>query len=292
MNDSIQFIISGITIGSIYAIVALGFVTIYSVTKVINLAQGEFVMLGGMTMFSLVSLGVPYFLAFLLTIIIVVAIGWLLEMTIIRRAKGADALSLIILTIGVAIFIRGLAGMIWGKDSVRVDSFTGDKPLNVLGASITPQSIWVMVFMVAIVAGLYFLIEKTMIGKAFRACSVNPTAAKLMAISPKRMSSFSFALSAGFGALAGLVIAPIIFPSYDMGMMLGIKGFSASILGGLGSAPGAVIGGLLLGLVESLGAGYLSSGMKDAIAFGVVLMILLIRPYGLLGEKNVNKGGL
>lgn len=292
MNDSIQFLISGITIGSIYAIVALGFVTIYSVTKVINLAQGEFVMLGGMTMFSLISLGLPYIVAFLLTIVIVVAIGWLLELTIIRRAKGADALSLIILTIGAAIFIRGVAGMVWGKDSVRVDSFTGDKPLSVLGASVTPQSIWVMVFMLAIVAGLYFLIEKTMIGKAFRACSVNPVAAKLMAISPKKMSSFSFALSAGFGALAGLVIAPIIFPSYDMGMMLGIKGFSASILGGLGSAPGAVIGGLLLGLIESLGAGYISSGMKDAIAFGVVLMILLIRPYGLLGEKNVNKGGL
>jgi branched-chain amino acid transport system permease protein len=106
------------------------------------------------------------------------------------------------------------------------------------------------------------------------------------------MASFSFTLSAGLGALAGLVIAPILFPSYDMGMMLGIKGFSASILGGLGSAPGAVVGGLLLGLIESLGAGYISSGMKDAIAFGVVLLILLIRPFGLLGEKNVGKGGL
>jgi branched-chain amino acid transport system permease protein len=292
MNDSIQFIVSGITIGSIYAIVALGFVTIYSVTKVINLAQGEFVMLGGMTMFSLINLGLPYYMAFIFTILIVVGIGWLLEFLIIRRAKGADPLSLIILTIGTAIFIRGIAGMIWGKNAVRVDSFTSDKPIQLFGASITPQSIWVMVFMVAIVAGLYFLIEKTMIGKAFRACSVNPEAAKLMAISPQKMSSFSFALSAAFGALAGLVIAPIIFPSYDMGMMLGIKGFSASILGGLGSAPGAVVGGLLLGLIEALGAGYISSGMKDAIAFGVVLMILLIRPFGLLGERNVHKGGL
>lgn len=292
MTDSIQFLISGLTIGSIYAIVALGFVTIYSVTKVINLAQGEFVMLGGMTMFSLISLGLPYFVSFLLTIVIVVAIGWLLEFMIIRKAKGADPLSLIILTIGTAIFIRGIAGMVWGKNAVKVDSFTSDKPISVMGASITPQSIWVMVFMLAVVVILYILIEKTMIGKAFRACSVNPIAARLMAISPKKMSSFSFALSAGFGALAGLVIAPILFPSYDMGIMLGIKGFSASILGGLGSAPGAVIGGLLLGVIESFGAGYISSGMKDAIAFGVVLMLLLIRPYGLLGEKNVGKGGL
>ncbi|WP_335869121.1 branched-chain amino acid ABC transporter permease [Bacillus sp. 2205SS5-2] len=292
MNDSIQFLISGLTIGSIYAIVALGFVTIYSVTKVINLAQGEFVMLGGMTMFSLLNAGIPYLFSFLLTILIVVVIGWLLELLIIRKAKGADPLSLIILTIGTAIFIRGIAGIVWGKNSVKVESFTSDKPINVMGASITPQSIWVMVFMLLIVAGLYFLIERTMLGKAFRACSTNVVAARLMAISPKKMSSFSFALSAGLGALAGLVIAPIMFPSYDMGMMLGIKGFSASILGGLGSAPGAVVGGLLLGLIESLGAGYISSGMKDAIAFGVVLMILLIRPYGLLGERNIRKGGL
>jgi branched-chain amino acid transport system permease protein len=292
MNDSIQFIISGLTIGSIYAIVALGFVTIYSVTKVINLAQGEFVMLGGMVMFSLVNFGLPYILAFFLTIMIVMIIGWLLEFIVIRRAKGADPLSLIILTIGTAIFIEGTAGIIWGKNSVKVDSFTGDEPVRIFGAAITPQSIWVMVFMVMVVFILYFLIERTMLGKAFRACSVNPVAARLMAISPKKMASFSFTLSAGLGALAGLVIAPILFPSYDMGMMLGIKGFSASILGGLGSAPGAVVGGLLLGLIESLGAGYISSGMKDAIAFGVVLLILLIRPFGLLGEKNVGKGGL
>ncbi len=292
MSESLQYLISGLTIGSIYAIVALGFVTIYSVTKVINLAQGEFVMLGGMTMFSLVGAGLPYYLSFILTILIVVTIGWLFELIIIRRAKGADALSLIILTIGAAIFMRGIASMIWGKDSIKVEPFTNDEPINIAGAYITPQSVWVMVFMLVIVAILYVLMNKTMIGKAFRACSVNPLAARLMAISPKKMSSFSFALSAGLGALAGLVIAPILFPSYDMGIMLGIKGFSASILGGLGSAPGAVFGGLLLGVIESLGAGYISSGMKDAIAFGFVLMILLIRPYGLLGEKNVGKGGL
>ncbi|GGC99444.1 branched-chain amino acid ABC transporter permease [Thalassobacillus devorans] len=292
MADSVQFLISGLTIGSIYAIVALGFVTIYSVTKVINLAQGEFVMLGGMIMFSLLKLGIPYLIAFLTTIAIVIMIGWLLERTIVRKAKGADALSLIILTIGAAIFIRGIASMVWGKGSVKVDSFASNEPVYVMGATITPQSIWVMVFMLAIVAGLFLLIEKTMLGKAFRACSVNPVAARLMAVSPKKMSSFSFALSAGLGALAGLVIAPIIFPAYDMGVMLGIKGFSATILGGLGSAPGAVLGGLLLGVIESLGAGFISSGMKDAIAFGFVLMLLLIRPYGLLGEKNVGKGGL
>lgn len=292
VGDFLQFTLTGLTIGSIYAIVALGFVTIYSVTKVINLAQGEFVMLGGLTMYSLSSAGMPYWLGFIVTIIFVSLLGWVMEFVIIRRAKGANPISLIILTIGTAIFIRGIASIVWGKDQLRVDPFTENKPVNVVGASITPQAIWVILIMLLVVILLYILINKTMVGKAFQASSINPLAARLMGISPKRMSSLSFTLSAALGALAGLAIAPIMFPSYDMGMMLGIKGFSAAILGGLGSAPGAVIGGLLIGLLESLGAGYISSGMKDAITFSVVLIILLIRPNGILGEKSVGKGGL
>ena len=146
--------------------------------------------------------------------------------------------------------------------------------------------------MLLVVLFLYLLIDKTLLGKAFQACSVNPMAARLMGISPNKMSSLSFTLSAALGAVAGLAIAPIVFASYDMGTMLGIKGFSAAIIGGLGSAPGAVIGGMLIGLLESFGAGYISSGMKDAIAFSVILLILLIRPSGILGEKSVGKGGL
>lgn len=292
MGDFLQFTLTGLTIGSIYAIVALGFVTIYSVTKVINLAQGEFVMLGGLTMFSLVTAGVPYWLAFIATIFFVTIIGWLMELVLVRRAKGADAISLIILTIGTSIFIRGIASVVWGKDQHRVAPFTDNTPVSIGGASITPQAIWVVVIMLLVVFLMYMLVDKTMVGKAFQASSVNPMAARLMGISPKRMSSFSFVLSAALGALAGLAIAPIIFPAYDMGAMLGIKGFSAAILGGLGSAPGAVIGGLLMGLFESMGAGYVSSGMKDAITFSIFLLILLIRPSGILGEKSVGKGGL
>lgn len=292
MQDFLQFTLTGITIGSIYAIVALGFVTIYSVTKVINLAQGEFVMLGGLTMFSLVSMGVPYWLSFIATILFVTLIGWLMEFLLIRRAKGADAISLIILTIGTSIFIRGVSSMVWGKDQHTVAPFTENTPVAIGGASITPQSIWVVLIMLLVVGLMYMFIDKTMLGKAFQASSVNPMAARLMGISPKRMSSFSFVLSAALGAIAGLAIAPIIFPAYDMGAMLGIKGFSAAILGGLGSAPGAVIGGLLIGLFESMGSGYVSSGMKDIITFSIFLLILIIRPNGILGEKTIGKGGL
>lgn len=292
MGDFFQFTLTGLTIGSIYAIVGLGFVTIYSVTKVINLAQGEFVMLGGLTMYSLSTSGVPYWLAFFITIGIVMVIGWLMEWVLIRKAKGASPISLIILTIGAAIFIRGIASMIWGKDQVRVAPFTENNPITIAGATTTPQGIWVVAIMLLIVLCLYLLIDRTLIGKAFQACSVNPLAARLMGISPNRMSSLSFTLSAALGALAGLAIAPILFPSYDMGAMLGIKGFSAAILGGLGSAPGAVLGGMLIGLFEAFGAGYISSGMKDAIAFSIILLLLLVRPSGILGEKNVGKGGL
>jgi len=292
MGDFLQFSLTGLTIGSIYAIVALGFVTIYSVTKVINLAQGEFVMLGGMVMYSLITAGLPYWVSFFVTITIVMIIGSLMEYTLVRRAKEADAISLIILTIGAAIFIRGIASVIWGKDQVRIEPFTNNDPITIAGATTTPQGIWVILIMLLVVIFLYILIDKTILGKAFQACSVNPLAARLMGIRPKKMSAFSFTLSAALGALAGLAIAPIMFPAYDVGIMLGVKGFSAAILGGLGSAPGAVIGGLLIGFLESFGAGYISSGMKDAITFGAILLLLLIRPSGILGEKSVGKGGL
>lgn len=292
MNEWLQYTVTGLTLGSIYAIVALGFVTIYSVSKVINLAQGEFVMLGGMTMYTLIVAGIPYWISFLLTVPLVTLIGIVLERFVIRPAKGADALSLIILTIGASIFIRGLASIAWGKSPKRVEPFTSNDSISLAGAAITPQSIWIMVITLLIVTGLYFLMEKTLVGKGLRACSSNKLAARLLGISPGKMSMISFGMSAAIGAVAGMAIAPILYPSYDVGLMLGIKGFSAVIFGGLGSSPGAVVGGMVLGLVEAYGAGYISSGLKDAIAFTIVLVVLIVRPSGIMGEKSVGKGGL
>jgi len=292
MGDLIQFFMTGLTLGSIYAIVALGFVTIYSVTNIINLAQGEFVMMGGMFMVTFIAVGTPYWIAFLLTIIVVTIIGWILEISIFRKVVGSDPISLIILTIGISIFLRGLASVAWGKESFNVAPFTNTPPLKILGASINFQSIWIMVITLVVVIMLYIIMEKTILGKAFRGTSDNPIAARLMGISPRRMTALAFILSASLGSLAGVAIAPIMFPTYDAGIMLGMKGFSAAILGGLGSAPGAVIGGLLIGLVESLGGGYISSGLKEAITFSFILLLLLIRPSGIIGERSTGKGGL
>lgn len=292
MSDFLQFSITGITLGSIYAIVALGFVTIYSVTKIINLAQGEFVMMGGLFMVTFIALDIPYWLALLMAIIVVTIIGWVLEITVFSRVTGADPVNLIILTIGLAIFLRGIASIFWGKDSHRVEAFSSLESVKVFGATINFQSVWIMFIAVVILMILYLLMEKTILGKAFRGTSDNPLAAKLMGISPRKMATLSFVMSGALGAIAGVAIAPIIFPSYDAGIMLGVKGFSAAILGGLGSAPGAVVGGLIIGLIESFGGGYISSGLRDAITFTVILILLLLKPNGIIGEKTIGKGGL
>ncbi|HEY8343459.1 MAG TPA: branched-chain amino acid ABC transporter permease [Calditerricola sp.] len=292
MDQLIQFLITGLIIGSTYAVVAVGFVTIYSVSRVINLAQGEFVMLGGLTVYTLLTAGLPLWLSALVTIVLVAAFGLLIEWGLVRRARGADELSLIILTIGVAIFVRGTASIVWGKEPVKVAPFTGDEPVMVGGVPIAPQSFWVVGTIFVVVVLLYLFMEHTLIGKSFQACAANRTAARLMGIWPARMSALSFVISGALGAVAGIVISPLIYPAYDIGLMLGIKGFSAAILGGLGSAAGAVVGGLVMGVIEALGAGYISSGWKDAIVFAAVLLALLVRPQGLLGEKSVGKGGL
>ncbi|WP_124726701.1 branched-chain amino acid ABC transporter permease [Staphylospora marina] len=292
MEEFFQFLWTGVTIGSTYAVVALGFVTIYSVSRVVNLAQGEFVMLGGMLLYTLLEAGLPLWAAAVSTVLLVALLGFLIEWGLVRRAGNADELSLIILTIGASIFLRGVASMIWGKDAVKVSSFTGDDPLMLGPVPVTPQTLWIVGTVLVLVILLYLFLEKTLTGKAFQAVASNRTAARLMGIRPLRMSALSFVISGVLGAAAGIVISPVLYPAYDVGTLLGVKGFSAAILGGLGNPAGAVTGGVLMGVMESFGAGYVDSGMKDAIVFAIVLIALLIRPQGLFGEKSVGKGGL
>lgn len=284
-SQIVQYLISGITLGSIYAIIALGFTIIHNVTGIINFAQGEFVMLGGMITFSLLhSLSLPLPVAFLLAVIITAIVGFLLERLAIRPAKAASVVSLIIITIGASIFIRGIAGQVWGKDAVPIPSFSGETPIPVLGATISTQSLWIIFTTLIIMILLKLFFDFTMLGKSLRACAVNKKAAQLMGINVETMSFLSFGLAAALGAIGGIIIAPITLTSYGVGVMLGVKGFIAAAIGGLSSYVAAVVGGIGLGVLESLSAGLITSAYKDAIALLVLFIVLLYRVRGKSGD--------
>ncbi len=289
-SQLVQYLITGLTVGSIYAMVAIGFNIIYNVTEVINLAQGEFVVLGGLVMVSLhVTVGLPFLLAFPLTIIIVTIVGMLLDRLAISPIRQPSVLTLIIATIAASIIIKGIAMFTWGKDPFDLPAFSGRTPINFLGAVIQPQYFWVIGFLIITVVLLTLFFDKTIIGKAMKACADNPDAASLVGINVKWMILLSFSLSAAIGAVAGITMTPISLMEYDRGAMLAIKGFGAVVLGGLGSFPGAILGGLILGTIESFGAGLVSSGYKDAFALIVLLAVLFLRPSGLLGNIEITK---
>jgi len=283
-------VFTGITVGSIYALVALGFNIIYNATEVINLAQGEFVMLGGLIMvFFITTLNLPLVVGFILTVLVVTAIGALFERLAIYPLEGASVLTLIIITIAASIFIQGLAMGIWGKDPYDLPAFSGRTPISFLGAMIQPQYLWILGITIVVVILLNLFFGRTMVGKAMAACADNPEAASLVGINVRMMVLFSFALSAAIGSIAGIVITPVSLMEFDRGPMLAIKGFAAAVLGGLGSFGGAVFAGFLLGVIESLFAGLVHSGFKDAAGLIVLLIVLFIRPSGLFGSTEVTK---
>ncbi|MEK0084864.1 branched-chain amino acid ABC transporter permease [Benzoatithermus flavus] len=284
MSELLQFLFSGLTVGAIYALVALGFTLVYRASDVVNFAQGEFVMLGGMTTVFLVQLGLPIPAAAVLAVLATIAVGLLLHRLAIEPARGAGAVTLVIITIGASIFLRGAAQVVFDKQLHQLPAFSGDAPVTVLGATILPQSFWILGGTAALVVLLWAFINRTLVGKAVIATAGNRLAARLVGIDTGRIVGLSFALSAAIGAVAGILAAPITFTSYDIGTMLALKGFAAAMLGGMGSPVGAVAGGLLLGLLEALGAGYLSSTYKDAVAFVVILAVLFAMPNGLFGE--------
>jgi branched-chain amino acid transport system permease protein len=284
-----QIVLAGVTAGAIYALVALGFAIIYNASHVINFAQGEFVMIGGMAAVGFVDAGLPLPIAILFSIGGAALVGLLLEKLAVEPARGASVVTLIIITIGASIFLRGLASLVWDKKIHALPAFSGDAPIALGGATLLPQTLWVLGTTLATVAALWWFFNRTLTGKAILAVSHNRLAAQLMGISVRRVLLVSFGLSAALGALAGALIAPISFTSWDIGVMLGLKGFAAAILGGLGSGPGAIAGGLALGLIEALGAGYLSSAYKDVFAFVIILAALVFLPNGLAGHRAAER---
>ncbi len=287
LSDQIlQYIVNGISVGAVYALIALGFTIIYKATDIINFAQGEFVMLGAMFMITLwMRGGVPGPLSFIISVLAVSAIAALLEIAAIRPVRGGSIITLIIITIGASIAIRGAAMLIWGRNGLPLKPFSSSEPIRITESVILlPQEIWILLIATLSMLCLYLFFEKTLTGKAMMACAANRKAAKLVGINVDKMVLMSFVLSGSLGAISGIAIAPNAQAQYDMGVLLGIKGFCAAILGGLGSNVGAVIGGLMLGVIQELGAGFLSSGYKNAIAFLILLAVLIFRPKGMMGK--------
>ncbi len=289
MSELLQFLLSGVTVGAVYALVALGFTIIYNASEVVNFSQGEFVMLGGMSTVFLFDAGVPLPAAALAAILIAAVVGMALNKLAIEPARGASVVTLIIITIGASIFLRGTAQIVFDKQIHRFPSFSGDEPFVIMDATILPQSLWVIIGALAIFAGLYFFFTRTLTGKSILATSNNRLAAKLVGVNTNFVMMLSFALSAAIGAVAGVLVTPITLTSYDVGIGLALKGFAAAMLGGMGNPFGALVGGLLVGLIEALTAGYISSDYKDAAAFIVILAVLFAMPQGLFGRATVDR---
>ena len=282
--QALQYLLSGITKGSIYAVVAIGFNLIYSATGIINFAQGEFVMLGGMVAVTL-ALYVPLPVAVAGAVGIVALVGCLLELALFRRLQRHSVLHLIIITIGLSIVIQEAALHLWDEKVRSLSYFTGNEVSSVrfLGAAISPQSLWVLGTVALVVLGLHVFLRYTLRGRAMRACSSNPDAAMLAGVNILNMRTLSFGLSAALGALAGCVISPMTMTHYEMGGPLAIKGFAAAILGGLGNPMAAVAGGLLVGVLEAVSVSCLPAVYNDVSAFAILLLVLFVRPHGLFG---------
>jgi branched-chain amino acid transport system permease protein len=287
LHDLVQFIFAGLTGGAIYALVALGFGVVHNTMGIVNFTQVDFVSLGGMILFSaLFTAGLPMAPALIVAVAGVTLAAMAVEELGLRPSRSQSHLVLIFLTIGLSIILRGLMKVIWGKNRMAVPPLTSEEPVHLLGATILPQTLWILGLTAVAIVLLVLFFRKTAMGLAMRGVAANPEAAAVVGLKVWRVKAVSFALAGALGGLAGCLVTPITTLSYDVGVLLGLKGFAAAILGGFGSVPGAILGGLILGLLESLGAAYISSAYKDAIAFVVLLLVLFVRPRGLLGGEG------
>ncbi|MDA8403581.1 MAG: branched-chain amino acid ABC transporter permease [Desulfobacteraceae bacterium] len=290
MQELLQYFFSGITNGAIYAVIAIGFSMLYNSTELINFAHGEFVMLGSMCMITFVGvMHLPLMPAIILAIACVTAAGLLFERLAIRTVKHPEHIVLIIITVGASIFLRGAGMIIWGKDAFSIPPFSSHPPLDIHGAKLLAQSIWIIAIFLLTSIGLQLFYKKTLTGKAMEANAISKRAAWIVGIPSRLMVTLAFGLSAAMGGVAGVIISPVTMCSYDMGTMIGLKGFCAAMLGGLGSLWGALIGGFLLGILEAFGVGFVSSGLKDATAFLLLLFILYVRPGGIISSVDVKR---
>lgn len=283
MTDFLQLALSGVAVGAGYALIGVGMVAIFSVSKTINLAQGEFAALAGLVALAAVDAGVPLLMAMALAVVVVVIVSGAVEVLIIGRVRELTTLTSIILTLGVSILLRAFMLLAWGPEGRGLPPLPGGTFI-VGDVVIRAQELWLLVTVVIIAALARWFYVRTLLGKTLRASAEQPVAARLVGISLRRASLLSFIIAGFMGAMAGLLVSPIQFTAWNSGLALGLKGFVAATLGGgLLSIPGALVGGLALGLLESLVAGYISTGLRDAVAFIVLIGVLVLRPRKALG---------
>jgi branched-chain amino acid transport system permease protein len=285
-TDIVQYVLSGVTVGAVYALIALGFTLIYNASHVANFAQGDFAMIGAMSAVYLGATGMPVVAAAIVATAVAAATGFLLYRLAVDQARGSPVLGLIVLTIGAGVFIKGVAQLVFDKRFHSLPAWFGDRPIQILGATILPQSLVVLAGGAVIVIGLAFFTSRMLLGKGMLAASQNSLAAYLVGMNVRSIVTLAFVISAAIGGLAGILAAPITLTSYDAGTLLSLKGFAAAMLGGMGSPVGAVVGGLLLGIVEAFASGLISSAYKDSFAFVVILAVLFVRPQGLMGALS------
>lgn len=286
ISHLVQFLFSGLTAGSIYALIAVSLVIVYQVSQLICFAQGEFFVVGALITVTFASHGIPLPGAIGLAIVVTAAVGALVERVLIRPIQHSSVGNLIVMTIAVSLALRGVALLVWGKESRILQPFSSGKPIEILGATLQIQVLWIIGITVLVLFCIWLFFEKTRAGIAMRACAENPLGASLMGISPQRASLFAWAWGAAIGGLAGMVVAPLLFMQYTSGVMPMVKGFIAMSIGGLSSVAGAVIAGILLGVVEAFTIGLLSSQFADTIVFTLLIIVLVVRPSGLFGGSR------
>ncbi|NTU60252.1 MAG: branched-chain amino acid ABC transporter permease [Deltaproteobacteria bacterium] len=277
----LQFFFSGLTSGSVYALIAVSLVIVYKASSLICFAQGEFFVIGALTMATLCAKGFPVPVAFAGAVLAATAVGALVQRVLIRPLAGSSVGNLIVMTIAVSLTLRGLALLVWGKESQVVPPFSEGKALNLLGATLQLQVLWVLGITLVVLLAIWLFFEKTTVGIAMRACAEDRLGASLMGINPQRAAILSWAWGSGIGAMAGAAIAPLLFMQYSSGVMPMVKGFVAMSIGGLSSIAGAVVAGLLLGIVEGYTVGLISSQFADTIVFTLLIGVLIFRPSGL-----------
>jgi branched-chain amino acid transport system permease protein len=281
-------IVSGLATGSIYALVALSLVIVYNATRTVNFAQGEMFMVSTFVAWSATRAGLPFGLALVVAVASAAVLAFVVERLVIRRAISATHWDVLIITLGLSLVLKATAGITWTHDEFPFPSYFGDRPFAFGAVRVAPVSLGIVGASLLLMAALYLLLQRTRLGRAMRAVAQNQTAASLMGISVPRIFSAAWMLAAVVGAVAGVLIAPVVFLSTKMGLIV-INAFIAAVLGGFGSMPGAILGGLLLGVIENLAPLYLPTGIRYSVPFIVLIAILLVRPSGLVGRVERRK---